>query len=85
MYSPIMPLVAPLHAPLACPRTPAIPPSTIYLQKGVKALHVAAAMGHSASVHLLLDKGANKDAKDEVVRGKRGRVCFRVVQYHRAW
>jgi ankyrin repeat protein len=38
----------------------------LFLQRGDTALHLAAANGHYATVTLLLDKRANKEAKNNV-------------------
>ena len=39
------------------------PPFGVIFQDGNTPLHAAAFMGHESTVRLLLDRGANKDAK----------------------
>ena len=65
--------IPPWHA--CCPSTIPIPTP---LQYGYTPLHKVADSGHLDSVRLLLDRGADKEAKDKV-RGEGGAVDGRCV------
>ena len=51
------------------PLDPVLLPSPLHLQYGHSPLQCAAEHGHSKTVHLLLDKGADMEAKN-IVRGE---------------
>ncbi len=50
-------------------------------QKGSTALHMASENGHKAVVRLLLERGANIEAKSKVRRGARSSAVGRLDGY----
>ena len=65
-------LLSSLLTPSGMPAAPAPLSSPLPLQDSRTALHNAALNGHLESVRLLLDRGADKEAKDNVRREGRG-------------